>query len=89
MAELHENAMALLAPGRQEADVFMPHISLLYGADDAAEKQAARRHWQKKLAGRPIRFDRICIAAAGKGIAISDWAIRSTIPLGSSGGAGK
>jgi 2'-5' RNA ligase len=83
MAELHENAMALLAPGREEAAAFMPHISLLYGADGTAEKQAAHQHWRKKLAGRPIRFDRICVAAAGKGIAISDWAIRSTIPLGS------
>jgi len=89
MAELHENAMALLAPGLEAATAFMPHISLLYGADDTAEKQTARRHWQKKLAGRPIRFDRICIAAAGKGIAIGDWAIRSTISLGSREGAGK
>jgi 2'-5' RNA ligase len=83
MAELHENATALVAPGREEAAAFMPHISLLYGADDTAEKQAAHQHWRKKLAGRPIRFDRICIAAAGKGIAIGDWAIRSTVPLGS------
>ena len=83
MGQLHENAMALVAPGREEAAAFMPHISLLYGADDTAEKQAAHRHWRKKLAGRPIRFDRICVAAAGKGIAIGDWAIRSTIPLGS------
>jgi 2'-5' RNA ligase len=83
MAELHENTMALLAPGSEEADAFMPHISLLYGADDTAEKQAAHQYWQKKLAGRPIRFDRVCVAAAGKGIAIDDWAIRSTIQLGS------
>jgi 2'-5' RNA ligase len=83
MAQLHENAMALLAPGQQATDAFMPHISLLYGADDTAEKRAARRHWQEQLAGRPIRFDRICIAAAGRGIEIDDWAIRSTIPLGS------
>jgi hypothetical protein len=83
MAELHENTMAILAPRPEEADAFMPHISLLYGADDTAEKETARRHWQKKLVGRSIRFDRICIVAAGKGIAISDWVIRSTIQLGS------
>jgi uncharacterized protein with von Willebrand factor type A (vWA) domain len=83
MTALHENAMAILAPEPEEAAAFMPHISLLYGADDTAEKETARRHWQKKLAGRSIRFDRVCVAAAGKGIAISDWAIRSTIQLGS------
>jgi 2'-5' RNA ligase len=83
LAELHDKAMALLAPGHEAADAFMPHISLLYGADDTTEKQAARRHWQEQLAGRPIRFDRICIASAGKGIEIGDWAIRSTIQLGS------
>ncbi len=82
MAELRENAMALLTPG-PEAAAFMPHISLLYGADATAKKEATRQHWQKELAGRSIRFDRICIAAAGKGIAIDDWAIRSTITLGS------
>jgi 2'-5' RNA ligase len=81
LAELHENAAALLAPGQRGAEAFMPHISLLYGADDTTEKQAARRHWQEQLAGRPIRFDRICIASAGKGVEIDDWAIRSTIPL--------
>jgi 2'-5' RNA ligase len=81
MAELRENALALMATGPEAANAFMPHISLLYGADDSAEKEAARRHWQKELAGRPIRFDRICIASAGKGIAIDDWAICSTIPL--------
>jgi len=83
LAELHEKATALLAPELQASAAFMPHISLLYGADDGAEKEAARRHWQKELAGRPIRFDRICIASAGKGIEIEDWAIRSTIALGS------
>jgi hypothetical protein len=83
VAELHEKAAALLAPELDASATFMPHISLLYGADDAAEKEAARRHWQKELAGRPIRFDRICVAAAGKGIEISDWAIRSTVSLGS------
>jgi 2'-5' RNA ligase len=83
MAELHGKAVALLAPGPEAASSFMPHISLLYGADDTAEKEAARRHWQRELAGRPIRFDRICVAAAGKGIEIQDWAIRSTVALGS------
>jgi hypothetical protein len=81
MADLHERATALLAPELEVSAAFMPHISLLYGADDTAEKKAARRHWQEKLAGRLIRFDRICIASAGKGIAIDDWAIRSTIAL--------
>jgi hypothetical protein len=83
VAELHEKAAALLAPELEAAAAFTPHISLLYGSDDAAEKEAARQHWQKKLVGRPIRFDRICVAAAGKGIEISDWAIRSTVSLGS------
>ncbi|MGN6467937.1 MAG: hypothetical protein ACTHLP_20940, partial [Rhizobiaceae bacterium] len=83
LAGLHEKATALLAPELETSAAFMPHISLLYGADDGAEKEAARRRWQKQLAGRLIRFDRICIAAAGKGIEIQDWAIRSTVPLGS------
>jgi hypothetical protein len=83
LAGLHESATALLAPELDVAAAFMPHISLLYGADGTAEKEAARRHWQDQLAGRPIRFDRICVASAGKGIAIGDWAIRSTITLGS------
>ena len=83
MAELHEKAMSLLAPELEASAPFMPHISLLYGADDGAEKEAARLQWQEQLAGRPIRFDRICIASAGKGIAIEDWAIRSTVALGS------
>jgi hypothetical protein len=83
LAGLHEEATALLAPELEASTAFMPHISLLYGADDSAEKEAARRHWQKELAGRPIRFDRICVASAGKGIEISDWAIRSTMMLGS------
>src|SRR6185312_2740259 len=50
LAELHETATGLLVPGLQAADAFMPHISLLYGADDTTEKQAARQHWQKQLA---------------------------------------
>jgi hypothetical protein len=83
MAELHQTATALLAPELDPSAAFLPHISLLYGADDTVQKQAARRHWQEKLAGRPIRFDRLCVAAAGKGIEIQDWAIRSTVALGS------
>ena len=83
LAGLHEKATALLAPELETSAAFMPHISLLYGADGGAEKEAARRRWQKQLAGRLIRVDRICIAAAGKGIEIQDWAIRSTVPLGS------
>ena len=83
MAELHQTATALLAQELEASAAFQPHISLLYGADDTVQKQAARRYWQEKLAGRPIRFDRLCVAAAGKGIEIQDWAIRSTVALGS------
>lgn len=80
LAELHRKANALVLPG--EHPEFMPHISLLYGADDTAEKNAARQHWTEALVGRPICFDRVCIASAGKGIAISDWKIRATVRLG-------
>jgi hypothetical protein len=38
LAGLHEEATALLAPELEASTAFMPHISLLYGADDSAEK---------------------------------------------------
>ncbi|HET7412096.1 MAG TPA: 2'-5' RNA ligase family protein, partial [Pararhizobium sp.] len=63
LAELHRNANALVLP--EEHPAFMPHISLLYGADDTAEKEAARQHWMKQIVGQPICFDRVCIASAG------------------------
>jgi 2'-5' RNA ligase len=65
----------------QGLDSFMPHVSLLYGAVEAAAKAAAAREIGERLAGRSIRFDRLCVVTSGQHIPIAEWRVVATAPL--------
>jgi hypothetical protein len=65
----------------QGLDGFMPHVSLLYGAVEAAAKAAAAREIGERLAGRSIRFDRLCVVTSGQHIPIAEWRVVATAPL--------
>ena len=64
-------------------DSFMPHVSLLYGPVEAAAKAEAIGEVDKRLSGRPIRFDRIGVVTSGQNVPIADWRIVSSVRLGS------
>jgi len=61
---------------------FMPHVSLLYGPVEAAAKAQAIGEIDKRLKGRPIRFDRIGVVTSGQDVPIADWRIVSSVRLG-------
>lgn len=60
---------------------FMPHVSLLYGPVEAAAKAAAIAEINARLAGRPIRFDRIGIVTSGQDVPIADWRVVRSVAL--------
>lgn len=60
---------------------FMPHVSLLYGPVEATEKAAAIAEIDARLAGRPIRFDRIGIVTSGQDVPIADWRVVTSVAL--------
>ena len=60
---------------------FMPHVSLLYGPVEAAAKAAAIAEINARLAGRPIRFDRIGIVTSGQDVPIADWRVVTSVAL--------
>jgi hypothetical protein len=60
---------------------FLPHVSLLYGVGESAEKQAARDRVSSALEGRKIRFDRLCVVASAKEIPVEAWKPRVEIGL--------
>ena len=59
----------------------MPHVSLLYGPVEAAAKAAAIAEINARLAGRPIRFDRIGIVTSGQDVPIADWRVVRSVAL--------
>lgn len=61
---------------------FMPHVSLLYGPVEAAAKAEAIGEIDKRLKGRPIRFDRVGVVTSGQDVPIADWRIVSSVRLG-------
>jgi len=61
---------------------FMPHVSLLYGPVEAAAKAEAIGEIDRRLAGRPIRFDRIGVVTSGQDVPIADWRVVSSVRLG-------
>ncbi len=61
---------------------FMPHVSLLYGPVEAAAKAKAIGEIDRRLAGRPIRFERIGVVTSGQDVPIADWRVVSSIRLG-------
>lgn len=66
----------------ERAEAFMPHVSLLYGAVAAVPKAAAAEEFHRRLAGRRIGFDRLCLVRSSQTIPIDEWAIVGTAPLG-------
>ncbi|WP_420103103.1 haloacid dehalogenase [Bosea sp. (in: a-proteobacteria)] len=66
----------------QGLEGFMPHVSLLYGPVEAAAKAQAAREIGERLTGRSIRFDRLCVVTSGQEVAIADWRVVVTAPLG-------
>ncbi|MGX5736290.1 2'-5' RNA ligase family protein [Bosea thiooxidans] len=66
----------------ESLDSFMPHVSLLYGPVEAAAKGEAISEIDKRLAGRPIRFDRIGVVTSGQDVPIADWRVVSSVRLG-------
>jgi 2'-5' RNA ligase len=66
----------------EQAGVFMPHISLLYGAVAPEPKAAAAEAMQRMLTGRRIRFDRLCLVSSGQDVPIEHWTVKPTARLG-------
>jgi hypothetical protein len=85
LLELKSRAIAQIAPDR--LDTFMPHISLLYGVSESAEKRTAQAMVRERLVGRQIRFDRICVVAAAREIPVAEWAVSSSATLEGSAAA--
>lgn len=79
LRRLKERAIRQIAPG--DIDAFMPHISLAYGVAEGPAKAGHAAAAGRRLAGRPIRFERIAVVASGKEIPITDWAERAAAPL--------
>lgn len=65
----------------QAGEPFMPHVSLLYGAVEAGPKAEAAAEVAKRLTGRPIRFNRLCIVTSGQDVPIDQWRIVETATL--------
>jgi 2'-5' RNA ligase len=65
----------------QATEAFMPHVSLLYGPVAAALKAEAAAEVATSLAGRPIRFDRLCVVTSGQDVPIDQWRIVGTASL--------
>lgn len=80
LARLRQRSEAALSlrPGAP----FMPHVSLAYGLAEGSAKERARRELAERLAARPIRFDRIGIVHSAETIAIADWRVAASFPLG-------
>jgi hypothetical protein len=66
----------------QAQDAFIPHVSLLYGPVEASAKAAAATEISARLAGRAIRFDRLCVVTSGQDVPIDQWHIVETAMLG-------
>ncbi len=63
-------------------EAFMPHVSLLYGPVAAGPKAEAAAEVAASLAGRAIRFDRLCLVTSGQDIPIDQWRVVETATLG-------
>ncbi|POR53282.1 2'-5' RNA ligase family protein [Bosea psychrotolerans] len=64
------------------AEAFMPHVSLLYGPVAPELKVAAAEEVARRLKGRAISFDRLCVVRSGQDIPIADWRVIATARLG-------
>ena len=62
-------------------EVFMPHVSLLYGLVEASPKAQAADKISHALAGRSIRFDRLCVVTSGQDVPIDQWRVVQTAAL--------
>jgi len=67
--------------GINEGVNFIPHVSLLYGVPESAEKRVVRDRVSSVLLGRTIRFDHLCIVASAKEIPIEKWKLCAQIRL--------
>jgi 2'-5' RNA ligase len=79
LGELRRKVLALAAPGA--AGAFLPHISLLYGAESGPQKERTRAALAQDLVGRRITFDRICVVGSAKTIPVADWKVEYTAVL--------
>lgn len=65
----------------QATEIFMPHVSLLYGPVAAGPKAEAAAEVTASLAGRSIRFDRLCVVTSGQDVPIDQWCVIETATL--------
>jgi 2'-5' RNA ligase len=66
----------------QAAEPFMPHVSLLYGPVAPEPKAAAAAEIRRRLKGRAVSFDRLCVVRSGQDTPIADWRVVATARLG-------
>ncbi|WNJ89647.1 2'-5' RNA ligase family protein [Bosea sp. 685] len=66
----------------QAAEAFIPHVSLLYGPVAPELKAAVADEVGRRLKGRAISFDRLCVVRSGQDIPIADWRVIATARLG-------
>jgi len=64
------------------ADVFMPHVSLLYGDLPETVKAPAAAEFAGRLVGWSVRFDRVAVVRSGQDIPIADWSVVASKTLG-------
>lgn len=79
LAALRAAAEKEVAPAGES---FMPHVSLLYGAVQEPDKSNSIGEIRSRLAGLPIRFDRLAITNSANDVPISEWQVLEVVPLG-------
>lgn len=72
LAALKRTAVECFGTG--DVASFMPHVSLAYGAPEAARGDVVAE-LSPQLTGRLVRFDEVVVAASAQSIPIRDWAI--------------
>ena len=65
----------------EAGEVFMPHVSLLYGPVPAGPKAQAAAEVAGTLTGRAIHFDRLCVVTSGQDVPIEQWRVVETAML--------
>lgn len=77
-AELDALKQVCVAQAGGTADGFTPHISLLYGKVDDAQKAAAASDVEKRLHGKRIEFDRVVVTNSSDNVPINEWRVHAT-----------
>jgi hypothetical protein len=77
-AELDTLKQICVAQAGGTADGFTPHISLLYGKVEQAEKMAVAKDIEGRLLGKRVDFDRVVVTNSSDNVPITEWRVHAT-----------